>query len=510
MPRLLLALALLLPALPSAGEDLYSLGMEQRRRGDLQEAKRTFLKMLDRDPQSGGALEGLGLVCLSLRDYEGAREHLSRWNQMKPGSAYILWNLARADSALEREEDLFNDLRGASEADPLDLRIWRRLDDLLALRPGALPFGRIYKSIGTEDLQTARPQRIVYEGRSGGFKLQARPHRRLDLVFGYGARQEAQRNDTRGFSYFDILDQNLSFGLRARPRKGLDFAGEYGQSFLSDNKGQGVGNSAFSRAKLSGEWRTRPLTLRAKAAREPYFLRGAGGSSYFAILRDASANLEAESDVQGVTLLLRGGLEAFSEHTTLRRWSLSGIKEYGNHLFRAGFSKSYQEYTGAAPDGRIQFVGNDAWSARYRLLREDFYRADLGYSYSSYYDANRLQELDGGLALWAPFYRPLCLEYRFDAVDYRAPVDGYRSSDSTEHWVGPHLRRMLRPGWWAHLAWEHGFESDTRGAYDANAVLGETEYYLRDRLSVQLQGRLSRSTVRDDSYSLRLAGRCSF
>ncbi|HBL18955.1 MAG: hypothetical protein A2X36_14990 [Elusimicrobia bacterium GWA2_69_24] len=504
------ALALLPGAAPAAAEDLYSLGMAQRRQGDLEGAHKTFMLLLEADPQSGGALEGLGLVALSLRRYDAAREYWSRLTAMKPNNAYILWNLARADAALEREGDLAGDLRGAAAADPRDLRVLRRMDGVLRRHPAAFLDGRIYKSIGTEGLETSSPQRIVYEGRSGALKARGRLREGLDLTAGYAARQEAQRNDTRGFTYYDILEQTLSLGLAARPRKGLDLEAEYGQAVLSDNKGVGVGRSEFSRARLGAEWRLPAATLRANARRAPTFLRGAGGSGFFAVLRAVSAGAEAEGDLLGWDTTLRGGLDDYSEGTTLRPWSLSTLREYGDHLLRARAARAQQEYTGASPDGRIQFARFHSASLRYRFLREDYYRADLGYAHSLYDDGNRLRELDGGISAWLPWVRSLSGEYHFESVDYLSPTAGYRSTDSLAHWAGPHWRRVLGPGIWAHLAWEHGFQRDSRGDYDANTVLGEGEYYWNDQASLQLQARAQRSTLDDESYSVGLNARWSF
>src|SRR5512137_406790 len=144
---------------------LYQLGMDQRKAGDLQAAKKTFEAMLAEDPESGGAFEGLGLVSLSLKDYATARECFSKWSKKNPKSAYVWWNLARADSALELEDDLAHDLAMAADADKRDLRVWRRLDGVMGRRPSAQTDGKIYKSIGVEDLDTPHPQRIVYAGR---------------------------------------------------------------------------------------------------------------------------------------------------------------------------------------------------------------------------------------------------------------------------------------------------------------------------------------------------------
>ncbi|MBI5883136.1 MAG: tetratricopeptide repeat protein [Elusimicrobia bacterium] len=489
---------------------LYSLGMEQRRNGDLQAARKTFEAMLAEDPESGGALEGLGLVTLSLKDYETARECFSKWAKKNPKSAYVWWNLSRADSALEREDDLANDLKMAAEADKRDLRVWRKLDGVMARRPSVQADGKMYKSIGIESNDISSPQRIVYAGRSGSIRGIAAVHPKVDLLMGYTLREDIQKNDTRGFTYFDVLEQTPSLGLRVRPMKRLDLEAEYGQSYFSDVESLGVGRQNFVRARVAGEWRHPWATFRARGTRLPYYLRGGFDSTFFKVLRELSAGGEIDKDLLGVNWLLKGGHTGYSDRTNLVTWGLTGMKEYGDHLLRAGFSKGYDEYTGAGDQGRSRFAGYDGWKVSYRFLREDYYRLDLGYAYYNYYDANKLKDLYGGAILWVPFARSFSLEYRGEAADYRSLQSGRRTSDWTEHWAGPHWRRMVADGWWAHLAWEHGWQRDSRGGYEGEAFLAETECYRTDRFSTQVGGRVSRNAMRDESWSLKLSARYSF
>ncbi|MBI5622246.1 MAG: tetratricopeptide repeat protein [Elusimicrobia bacterium] len=495
---------------PQKKVSLYELGMSQRRSGDLQAAKKTFEEMLAQDPESAGAFEGLGLVSLSLKDYETARECFSKWAKKSPKSAYVWWNLSRADAALEREDDLAADLAAAADADRRDLRVWRRLDGVMSRRPSMQADGRIYKSIGVEDLETPNPQRIVYAGRTGSVRGIARVHPKLDLLTGYSLREDVQKNDTRGFTYFDVLEQTPSLGVRARPVKRLDLEAEYGQSYFSDVEGLGVGRQNFARARVAGEWRHPWATFRAKGARLPYYLRGGFSSTYFRVLRELSAGGELEKDALGVTWLLKGGHTGYSDRTNLVTWGFSGIKEHGDHLMRAGFTKGYDDYTGADDLGRSRFAGYDGWRVSYRHLREGYYRLDLGYGYYNYYDSNKLKDLSGGAVLWVPLARSFSLEYRGAAADYRFPQPGRRTSDWTEHWAGPHWRRMVLDGWWAHLAWEHGWQRDSRGSYEGEYFLAETEYYRTERFSTQVGGRVSRNAMRDESFSLKLSARYSF
>jgi hypothetical protein len=447
------------------------------------------------------------LTSLSLGEPAQARDHLLRWDAQKPGDPYILGLLVRADSKLGLEEELLSDLKRLAAADPADLRSRRRVDALSALEPGVLLDGRSYKSLGTEGLETGAPQRIEYQGRSGGAKARARLLKGLDAVFGYSVRQEAQRNHTGQFTYFDIRDRGLSLGLEARPAPELRCGAEYGHSFLS---GVGIGYQEFSRAGLNGEWSRDGLALRLYGRRQPKFLRGAGGTRYFALLRELSAGAEAEAYRWGWGLRLRAGVADHSDGVTVRDHSFTALKELGDHLFRGSFSHGQVENLGAGPDGRIRFVGQERWGARYRYLRDEHARLEGGYAFSKLLDANRLQEADGTLALWLPFWRELSAEYRVEAWAFRGPVDGYRSTDWTQHWAGPHWRRGWGGGAWSHLAYEHAFARDSRGSYEANQGLAELECYLRDRASLLFSARGLRSSLRDDSFTLQLAGRWSF
>ncbi|MFA6091757.1 MAG: tetratricopeptide repeat protein [Elusimicrobiota bacterium] len=492
------------------GTDLYSYGMAQRSRGDIQGAKKTFLRMLADDPKSGGAFEGLSVVSLSLKEYEQAYDYLSRWNADKPGSAYILGLKARADAALEKEEELLSDLRSAAAIDPRDLHTLRRLDDVLHRHRGIFPEARSYKSLVSEGLETGRPQRIVYEGRSAGVQARVFERPGFSLFSGYMAREEAQRNDTGAFTYFDVLEQSISLGASVRPRKGLDLEAEYAHSLLSDVKEAGVGRTSFSRMRMKGEWRRPEATYRLRAARAPYFLRGAGGTQYFSLLREASADGEVEASRWGLDFKLRGGLDDYSSQATLRQWSAQVAKEHGPNYGSIGYSQSHQEYSGAGPDGRIRFLAYDRLSARYRWSMEEQFRLDAGVGHSRFRDANYLTDSWFGTTVWMPKLPSLSLEYRLETYDFRSPVDGYRSTDSTEHWVGPHWKRMHARGFWTHLAAEHGFSRDPRGRGEGNMLLGELEWYWKDRISLLLQARGRRNTLHDDSYSLGLQGRWSF
>ena len=88
--------------------------------------------------------------------------------------------------------------------------------------------------------------------------------RGVSAVAGAVVRQEAQRNDTGGFTYYDILEQIYTTGLEGRWRRAR-WTATYGQSFMSDNKAAGIGHVEFSRANVSGELDAGPVTLRLSA-----------------------------------------------------------------------------------------------------------------------------------------------------------------------------------------------------------------------------------------------------
>ena len=221
------------PSAAPAAPVSYNYGMEQRKKGDYAAAKETFLKLLEQSPDNGGALEGLALTCLSLGQYVEAQGYLERWNARSPRSAYILGLLARARSRQRDEDGVLQAYKEIVECDPRDCVVRERLDSSMErLSAGVFPRGRSYKSYSMEGLDTARPQRILYEGNSGGSRFRAPLKPGLDLIGGVEIREEAQRNDGQGFTYYDILDQVYSAGLNGRPSRGLSWGAEYGQSVV--------------------------------------------------------------------------------------------------------------------------------------------------------------------------------------------------------------------------------------------------------------------------------------
>ncbi|MFA6004175.1 MAG: tetratricopeptide repeat protein [Elusimicrobiota bacterium] len=494
------------PAAPS-----YEAGMAARSRGDYRGAKAIFLRLLEQTPDSNGALEGLALCCLSLGEYESAQDYLRRWDAKSPKNPYILGLLARAQRGLR-------DYAGAAAAyaeivalDPADLATFRRLDSERArLDSGLFPSARIYKSLSAEGIGTPSPQRIVYEGRSGGIRGRARLSPRWALTGGIGFNQEAQRNDTGGFVYYDIFDQVYSLGLEADPSRQLHWEAEYGQSLIRDLHGEGVGRAKFSRARLFGSFHAFDTDARLSLTRAPKYLRGAGGRRYFSLLREDSARLELERRLLAVDWLARLGLDDYSEQTTYKTWSILGSQERGHDLFQARYAHGPQEFFGAAADGRLAYVTTDRWGARWRRLVEEKYLLAAGYGYTLFSDANRTHDFDTEVRGWLPRHKDFYGSYRFNLIAYTAAVDGYRSTNERNHWLGAYWRRGHGRGWWTLLGYEHGFLQDSRARYEGNSWLAETEWYRKAGLSLKAQGRLTQTTLRDQSYSLGLQARCSF
>jgi tetratricopeptide (TPR) repeat protein len=525
-PFPLLMLAALAAAAPS-----YDEGMAARKRGELDKAREIFSQLLERDPKSGGALEGLSLVAISQGRYEEAAGYLERWDIQSPGSAYVLGLLARARRGLRDNPGSLAAAVRLAEADPCDLAVWRRLDDLQRYWAGGVfPAARIRKSLSQESLNTASPQRIIYEGRSGGLRARHRVSPRLAFIGGAEYVQDAQRNDSRGFTYYDIFDQIYSFGVEADPRRDIRLEAEYGQSLLHDIHGEGVGRSKFSRARLHGEWRTKAGDARLTLSRSPKYLRGAGGSRYFALLRESSIQGEFETYALGLGLLGRAGLSDFSEQTTYKTWSALATKELGIHLLQARYSHGPQEFYGATPADRIGYVTTDRVGLRARRYQQDKYLLSASYGRTFFTDSNRSDDFGAEATGWLPWCKELSGSYRLSMVEYRLPKGDYRSTSEQDHWLGAAWRHgwnrscpccwgrgqdEKRPrrfgGLWTMVGYEHGFLWDAaRSRHEGNAYVGELEWYQRENLAFKAQGRVASTTVRDQSYSLGLQARVSF
>ncbi len=519
-------------AAPAPAAPSYDEGMAALQRDDLTKAKTIFLKMLKLDPKSGGAFEGLSLVCLSLDEYQEALGYLQRWDAQSPHSAYILGLMARARKGLRDNPGVQVALEGMTQADPCDPAAWRRLDDSKrSWSSGIFPTGRIYKSLSQEGLNTASPQRIIYEGRSGGLRARYRSSAKLAFIGGAEYGQEAQRNDTQGFTYYNILDQRYSLGMETDPTRNVRLEGEYGQSLLNDIHGAGLGRTQFSRARLYGEWHTQAGNARLTLTRSPTYLRGAGSSTYLALLREDSMQGEFETYILGLGLLGRAGLNNYSEHTTYKTWSLLATKESGNNLLQARYSRSPQEFYGATPDNRLGYVDMDRISIMARRLQEDKYLLSLSYGRTFFTDANHTDDFNAEATGWLPWCKEFSGSYRLSTLQYLLPAGNYLSTSEQDHWMGAYWRHGwnqacpccwgcrggegIHPrrfgGLWSMVGYEHGFIWDAiRSHYEGNAYIGELEWYQRENLALKALGRVSTTTVRDQSYSLGLQARYNF
>ena len=489
----------------------YDLGMAQRRKGDYAGAKETFLKLLEKSPDSGGPLEGLSLACLSLGQYEEALVYLERWNAKSPHNPYVLGFLARAQNALRDAEGVLRTYEDIVGCDPRDCAARRRLDSSMELlRGGVFPKARSYKSYSVEGVGTASPQRILYEGNSAGSRFRAPLQPGLDLVGGVEIREEAQRNDGSGLTYYDIREQITSAGLNGRPARDLNWEAEYGKSLLSDIKGSGVGNKLVSRARLSGGWHAYDSDFKFTLVHAPKFLRGSNGTQYFRLLTENSARAEAETGLWNWDWLARAGLFATSDGTTLGTYSLRGTKEYGSNILQSGYSHGQQEFYSASSSGRLRYVNTDSLSLGFRRLIEDSYRFGASYAHTFYSDTNHLKELDADLTGWLPWHKEFYGTYRYSLQDFKAPYSGYASSDLRAHWLGAYWRRCHGRNWAAMAGYERGFMRDNQGSYQGNTYLAETEWYSGSGASVRAQGRKRDTEGRGKAYSVGLQARYSF
>lgn len=509
--------AQILPAASTATAS-YDRGDELRRAGRYLESKAEFARLLEQNPDGNGALEGLTLNCLALRQNEEALDRAKEWTARASSSAYALSLEATALHRLRREDEELAVNRRVVALDPCDLRTRRHLDDeTRLLRDGIFPYAKISKSIGPEELNTPSPQRIVYASRSGGVRFRKSLDPKLDLVGGIALDEQIQANDTGGFTYFDILEQVYSFGLEGRPNRDLGWQAEYGQSLMRDEKGAGVGRTAFSRVNLGAQRHYDGWDFGVSAVRRPKYLRGAGGSNYFALLREDDLGLKAEGPFATLDWTAKAGLSDFSERTTYKDASLTGTKEFGHEVLTPWYAHSEVENYGATPAGRLGYAVTDGAGLRWRRLVQDEYRLGASYGYSSYRDGNHEHDLGAEATAWLPWLkdfcgaRPLYASYRFDAAGYGFPSGDYRSTDYHSHTLGAYWREGWGRGAWTTLGYEHSFFVDgSRGRYEANAGVLEIEAYRRGDLSLAGSARVGNSTVKDQSYSAGLKGRYSF
>lgn len=484
----------------------YDYGMEQRKRGDYAGAKDTFMKLLLENPAGAGALEGLGLACMALGQYEEAAVYLDQWNAQSPGSQYVLGLLARARSGMNDDRGALRAYEGLAALDPRNCAARQRVD-ALAERAGAavFPRARAYRSVSLESLATANPQRIIYEGSSAGARFRAPLQGGLDLYGGAELRTDAQRNAGRGFTYFEIQEQAYSAGLSGRYAKELLWEAEYGQSVFSDISEPGADSLSMGRARAALRRRSSSLEL----VTQPRVVRVSGGSGLYRVPRENSARAETAGPLLGWDWTARGGLSSLAGGTALGTFGLRGLKDYGAYGFSAGYSHGQQEFYSASASGRLRYVQVDRFGAGVSRGQKEVYRAGASLGRSFFSDGNRLSEADGYLTAWLPWQKEFWGGYRFSHLNFTRGLDGYDTLDETGHWLSAGWRRCAGYNWSADAGYEHGYVTDKLMSYHADVYTAGAEWY-SGRGSVRLQGRRRATGGRGHSWSAGLQARYNF
>lgn len=507
MKTLFLAL-LIFPALPGFSQTpvSYDYGMEQRKRGDYSGAKTTFLNLLLASPSSSGALEGLGLSCIALGQYEEAAVYLEQWNTQSPGSQYVLGLLARARSGMNDDKGALRAYSGLAALDPRNCSARQRADSLFERAGSAVfPKARAYRSVSLESLATANPQRIIYEGSSVGARFRTPLKAGLDVFGGADLRTDAQRNAGRGFTYFEIQEQAYSAGLSGRFGRELYWEGEYGQSLFSDISSPGGKLLSMGRARAALRRRSTTLYL----ASQPRLVRVSGGTQLYRIPRENSARAETAGPLLGWNWTARGGLSAVAGGTALGTFGLRGLKDYGAYGFSTGYSHGQQEFYSASASGRLRYVHADRFSAGVSRGQQEVYRAGASLGRSFFSDGNRLSEADGYLTAWLPWQKEFWGGYRFSHLNFTKGLDGYDTLDETGHWLSAGWRRCAGYNWSADAGYEHGYVTDELMSYHADVYTAGAEWY-SGRGSVRLQGRRRTTGGRGHSWSAGLQARYNF
>lgn len=487
---------------PAAGT--YDYGMLQRRGGDHAGAKATFLELLAKNPDGGGALEGLGLACLGLGEYEEAALYLGRWNAQAPGKPYVLGLLQRAQRGAVDERGELATAAELAALDPRDCAVRQRVETLFERAGNALfPRARAYRSVSIEDLASGNPQRIIYEGSSAGARFRT-PYGRLDIIGGAEIRTDAQRNAGRGFDYFEVQEQLYSAGLTGRFRRGW-WEAEAGHSVFSDVASPGGDPVGLLRGRLALRRGADGLEL----GTQPRLLRVAGGGRFYRLLREASARAESSRTALGWDWYGRAGLSALSGGRTLGTAYLRGARDLGWSGLTASYSHGQQEFYSAAASGRLRYVQTDRFGAALNRGEQGIYRAWAGASQAYYSDSNRL--LDTGLELtgWLPWQKEFYGLYRYSNLDFLRARSGYDNLDEAGHWLGAGWRRCAGRNWSAGAGYEHGYVTDSLISYHADVYTAEAEWY-SPKGSVKLTGRRRTTSGRGHSWSAGLQARINF
>lgn len=492
------------PAAPATGG--YDYGMQQYRQGDRAGAKRTFMNLLLANPAGAGALEGLGLACIALGQYEEAVVYLEQWNAQSPGSPYVLGLLARARGGMNDDKGALRAYAGLAALDPRNCAARQRVDSM-SVRAGsaAFPAARAYRAVSLESLATANPQRIIYEGSSAGARFRTPLKGGLDIFGGADLRTDAQRNAGRGFTYFEIQEQAYSAGLSGLYGRELYWEGEYGQSLFSDISSPGGEPLSMGRARAALRRRSTTLEL----ASQPRLVRVSGGTQLYRIPRENSARAETAGPLLGWDWTARAGLSAVAGGTALGTAGLRGLKEYGAYGLSAGYSHGQQEFYSAAASGRLRYVHADRFSAGASRGRAEVYRAGVSLGRSFFSDGNRLSEADGYLTAWLPWQKEFSGGYRFSHLNFTRGLDGYDTLDETGHWLSANWRRCAGYNWSADAGYEHGYVTDRLMSYHADLYTAGAEWY-SGRGSVRLQGRRRTTGGRGHSWSAGLQARYNF
>ena len=491
-------------AAPAPGS--YDYGMLQYRQGDHAGAKETFVSLLIADPAGTGALEGLGLACLALGQYEEAAVYLEKWNARSPGKPYILGLLRRAQAGSGDERGALRTNRELAGLDPRDCAARQRAETG-AERAGSavFPKARAYRSVSLEDLDTANPQRIIYEGSSAGARFRAPLAGGLDLIGGADLRTDAQRNDGRGFTYFEIQEQAYTAGLTGRQGGRARWEAEAGQSVFTEVSGPGTAPLAMGRGRLSLRGAASGLDLSS----QPKLLRVAGGGRFYRLLRESTARAEAEGVLLGLDLLGRAGFSNLSGGRTLGNLYLRGLRDLGWSAGAASYSHGQQEFYSGSASGRLRYVHTDRLGASVTRLAQGAYRASAS-AYQTYYsDSNRLLDTGAELTAWLPWQKEFSAGYRYANLDFRRAYSGYDNVDETGHWLGAGWRRCAGRNWSAAAGYEHGYITDSLLSYHADVYTAEVEWY-SDRGSLGFAAKRKTTVGRGHSWSAGLQARYSF
>lgn len=487
----------------------YAAGMALHKRGEDAAARETFLKMLEAAPDSAGALEGLSVTCLALGRYAEARGYLEKWNSISPRSAYVLGLLARAQGGLRDEKGQLETYRELAALDPRDCAARTRAEDLARnLDTGAFPYGKGYRAYSMEGLDTASPQRIIYEGASGGASFRLPAGKDLYLLGGAELRREAQKNDWRNFTYYNVQEQIYSAGLGGRTAAGLGWEAEYGQSLMTDLRAPGSSPEAFGRLRLQGTWRASAAYVDSV----PMLVRLSGANGrFYRVLRADSAGVSTAGSSRGWDWTARGGLTSYSGGAALGSAGLRAERDLGFAVLRGGYSRGRQAYYSASPSGRFLSAGMDVFDAGLRRTVDGAYSAGLSAARTYYGDGNALTAPAFDLTGWVPRHKEFSAGYRYALQNFRRVSPYYDSADTREHWLGLYWRRCRGYNWSAGLGYEKGFLYDSsRGYYRGNAYLADAQWYAGRSGSVAVQARKADTTVRDRSWSASLQARYSF